>query len=215
MSDHTAGRSRRRYLGSLAVAAAASAGAGCADLAGTADSTASDEATDTGDGTESADTTVATEPSETTATDAATASSTSTAGTPIHSGYETTEVRVTTPEGDLLGSVTAAIADTRDLRITGLSDTEYLPEDRGMLFVYDEPQPSLTYVMRRMDFPLDIVFADSEGVITSIHHVRAPDPGEDGNQIQASGRGQYVLEINRGWTAERGVEAGDVLQFEL
>jgi uncharacterized membrane protein (UPF0127 family) len=132
----------------------------------------------------------------------------------VHEGYETTEVTVRSSDGEVLGGVTAAIADTHDLRYLGLSDTESLPEDRGMLFVYDEVQ-ELTYVMREMDFPIDIVYADDEGVITSIHHARAPGPDEDGNDLQYPGRGQYVLEVNQHWTTERGVEGGDVLEFEL
>ncbi|MFC7140627.1 DUF192 domain-containing protein [Halosimplex aquaticum] len=135
-------------------------------------------------------------------------------GTPLFPGYETTDVRVTTPEGEELGSVSAAIADTQSLRYTGLSDTESLPEDRGMLFVYDEVGDH-TYVMREMDFGLDIVYADDEGTITRIHHAPAPGPNEDGEDQTYPGRGQYVLEVNKGWTTERGVEEGDVLQFEL
>ena len=132
----------------------------------------------------------------------------------VHEGYETTKVTVRSSDGEVLGRVTAAIADTHDLRYLGLSDTESLPEDRGMLFVYDEVR-DLTYVMREMDFPIDIVYADDEGVITSIHHARAPGPDEDGNDLQYPGRGQYVLEVNQHWTTERGVEGGDVLEFEL
>jgi uncharacterized membrane protein (UPF0127 family) len=132
----------------------------------------------------------------------------------VHEGYETTEVTVRSSDGEVLGGVTAAIADTHDLRYLGLSDTESLPEDRGMLFVYDEVR-DLTYVMREMDFPIDIVYADDKGVITSIHHARAPGPDEDGNDLQYPGRGQYVLEVNQHWTTERGVEGGDVLEFEL
>ncbi|WP_123537928.1 DUF192 domain-containing protein [Halosimplex salinum] len=135
-------------------------------------------------------------------------------GTPIHAAYETTEVEVTTPDGEVLGSVTAAIADTGDLRYTGLSETESLPEDRGMLFVYDEVGDH-TYVMRDMDFGLDIVYADDEGEITRIHHAPAPGPDEDGEDQTYPGRGQYVLEVNEGWTTERDVEEGDVLQFDL
>ncbi|MEF8852906.1 MAG: DUF192 domain-containing protein [Haloarculaceae archaeon] len=129
-------------------------------------------------------------------------------------GYETVEVRVTTPEGDLLGSVVAAVADTPALRFTGLSDTERLPADRGMLFVYDAPGEH-TYVMRRMDFGIDIVYADAESAVTSIHHAPAPGPDEDGEDQAYSGRGQYVLELTYEWTTERGVETGDVLRFDL
>ncbi|MFB6302090.1 MAG: DUF192 domain-containing protein [Haloferacaceae archaeon] len=134
--------------------------------------------------------------------------------TPVHADYETTDVRVTTPDGDPLGSVTAAIADTPGLRYRGLSDTESLPEDRGMLFVFDDVAER-TFVMRGMDFGLDIVYADAERVITRIHHAPAPGPNEDGNDQRYPGRGQYVLEVNRGWTTDRSVEAGDVLEFDL
>jgi uncharacterized membrane protein (UPF0127 family) len=149
-------------------------------------------------------------------TPTATASPTAAAGTTAAAfpDYETTEVTVTTPEGDELGAVTAAIADTRDLRYTGLSDTEALPGDRGMLFVYDEVDDH-TYVMREMDFGLDIVYADDEGVITRIHRAPEPGPDEDGENQRYPGRGQYVLEVNYEWTTERGVGAGDVLAFEL
>ncbi|OYR56513.1 DUF192 domain-containing protein [Halorubrum halodurans] len=132
---------------------------------------------------------------------------------PIHPEYETREVVVETSAGDALGSVTAAIADTDDLRRTGLSDTESLPEDRGMLFVHGSVR-SLTYWMREMDFGIDIVFADAEGVITGIHHAPAPGPDEDGTDQTYGGRGKYVLEVAYRWTEERGVSVGDVLVFD-
>lgn len=135
-------------------------------------------------------------------------------GTRVFPGYETTEVRATTPDGERLGSVTAAVADTGQLRYTGLSDTESLPEDMGMLFVYDEVGDH-TYIMPDMDFGLDIVFVDDEGAITEIHHAPEPGPNEDGADQEYPGRGQYVFEVNRGWTTDRGVEVGDVLRFDL
>lgn len=113
-----------------------------------------------------------------------------------------------------MGWVTAAIADTAEVRYRGLSDTEALPGDRGMLFIYDSVADR-TFVMREMDFGLDIVYADDAGVITKIHHAPAPGPDEAGNKQRYPGRGQYVLEINFGWTTGRGVTDGDVLEFDL
>ena len=133
--------------------------------------------------------------------------------TPIHADYETTEVRVTSSAGEPLGSVTAAIADTPELRYLGLSDTADLPADRGMLFVYDAVDDR-TFVMREMDFGIDIVYADSGGVITEIHHAPAPGPDEDGEEQQYPGRGQYVLEVAYEWTTDRGVSVGDVLVLD-
>jgi uncharacterized membrane protein (UPF0127 family) len=135
-------------------------------------------------------------------------------GSPVFPGYEMTTVTVQTPQGNRLGSIRAAIADTRSLRYTGLSDTESLPENYGMLFVFDELD-SWRFVMRGMDFGIDIVYADDDGEITTIHNAPAPGPDEDGEKQKYPGRGQYVLEVNRGWTTDRGVEEGDLIDFEL
>lgn len=135
-------------------------------------------------------------------------------GTPIHPDYETVAVRVEAEDGSVLGQVTAAIADTPDLRYTGLSDTDELPGDRGMLFVYGTVADR-TFVMRRMDFGIDIVYAGADGRITTIHHAPAPGPDEDGSQQEYPGRGQYVLEVFYGWTSDHGVSPGDRLVFDL
>ena len=134
---------------------------------------------------------------------------------PAHEGYEMTEIRaVSAGDGATLGRVTAAIADTSESRYLGLSDTESLPEDRGMLFVYDSVADR-TFVMREMDFGIDIVYADAEGVITEIHHAPAPGPDEDGNEMRYPGRGQYILEVAYEWTVRHDVDVGDRLEFEL
>jgi uncharacterized membrane protein (UPF0127 family) len=135
-------------------------------------------------------------------------------GTPVHADYETTEIQVHSPDNEQLGSVTAAIADTSELRYLGLSDTKSLPEDRGMLFVYDSIDDH-AFVMREMNFGLDIVYADDAGVITKIHQAPVPSWDEDDNKQLYPGRGQYVLEVNFGWTTDRGITEGDVLAFEL
>ena len=132
---------------------------------------------------------------------------------PIHADYDTRDVVVESAAGDRLGAVTAAVADTRALRYTGLSDTPSLPEDRGMLFVH-ERERGLTYVMREMDFGIDIVFAGADRVITEIHHAPAPGPDEDGDSQRYPGRGKYVLEVGYDWTTARDVAAGDVLRFD-
>jgi uncharacterized membrane protein (UPF0127 family) len=181
---------RRTYLGF--------AGAAAATLAGCAS-----------DGTEPTQ-----GPGDRSSDEPPTPTSDSTATPTVHAGYETTTVRAVSAAGETLGSVTAAIADTSSLRYTGLSDTETLPSDRGMLFVY-ATVADRTFVMRRMDFGIDIVYADANGTITSIHHAPAPSPDEDGNDQRYPGRGQFVLEVNYDWTTDHGVSEGDSLEFTL
>ncbi|NUB89948.1 DUF192 domain-containing protein [Haloterrigena sp. SYSU A121-1] len=171
---------------------------------------------DAGDSGEANDETQAEPTDGTTDDDETDGSETNATADTVHEGYETTEVRVVSADGDELGAVTAAIADTRDLRTLGLSDTEELPSDRGMLFVFESVEER-GFVMREMDFGIDIVFADADGTITDVHHAPAPEPDEDGEEEhhQYPGRGQYVLEVNYEWTTDRDVSEGDVLKFDL
>ena len=108
----------------------------------------------------------------------------------------------------------AAVADSFSKRYVGLSETDRLPDGKGMLFIHDDGGER-TYVMRNMSFGLDIVFVDADGTITAIHKAPEPGPDEDGVDQEYAGEGRYVLEVSRGWTDERGVEVGDRIEFEL
>lgn len=110
--------------------------------------------------------------------------------------------------------VDVEIADDRSERYTGLSNHDSLESGNGMLFIHGD-ESDLTYVMREMDFDIDIIFIDADGEITTIHHARAPGPGEDGNDLEYSGRGQYVLEVPRGDANETGIEVGDEVEIDL
>ncbi|MCU4802634.1 DUF192 domain-containing protein [Halobacteria archaeon HArc-gm2] len=117
--------------------------------------------------------------------------------------------------GTRLGSVRAAVAANGSERFTGLSETESLGDDEGMLFVYDDVG-TRTFVMRDMDFPLDIVFADANGAVTAIHHAPVPPEGTNESELTGyEGTGQYVLEVNRGWTNETSLDVGDRICFPV
>lgn len=151
------------------------------------------------------------DPGKTDTTDPSTENGT----TVVHSDYEHTAITVSDAEtGEELGYIEAAIADTLPKRYLGLSETDDLPENRGMLFVYDDPG-EYTYVMRNMSFGIDIVFIDADGRITTIHEASKPGPNEDGNEQTYPGGGQFVLEVNKGWMARHDVEVGDRVDFEL
>ncbi len=123
--------------------------------------------------------------------------------------YERTTVVAYDDNGTELATVHVRVADTYAKRYTGLSDTETLARNEGMLFVHDR-EARHTYVMRDMAFPLDIVFVDANGTVTTIHHAELPPPGtSDGELAPYPGRGKYVLEVRYGWTNRTGVDVGD------
>lgn len=134
--------------------------------------------------------------------------------TGLYADYQTTVVEVISDDGTVLGTVTAPIAVSIEQRYLGLSAAESLPSDGGLLFVHDD-EAERTFVMREMDFGIDIIYADANGVITEIHHAPAPGPDEDGGEQRYPGWGQYVLETTYRWTEDRGVTVGDRIVFEV
>ena len=121
----------------------------------------------------------------------------------------TTTVAVCDEDGTTLGTVSVRVADTFRERYTGLSNTESLGPNEGMLFVHDE-EGEHAYVMRDMAFPIDIVFVDANRTITAIHHAET----ESRPYTKYRGRGKYVLEVPYQWTTEHGVEVGDRVRID-
>jgi uncharacterized membrane protein (UPF0127 family) len=113
--------------------------------------------------------------------------------------------------GRTLGTVSVRVADDPQERYTGLSETESLGPNEGMLFVYAQ-EGTHTYVMRSMDFPIDIVFVDANGTITEIYH--APVEADNEDLTPYEGHGKWVLEVPYNWTVEHGVEVGDEMEVD-
>ena len=122
-------------------------------------------------------------------------------------------VTVVGDDGETLAEVDAEVADTTLERYTGLSEHDSLESGEGMLFVH-WIERERTYVMRGMDFDIDIVFVGADGEITAIEHARAPGPGEDGSDLEYTGDAKWVLEVPREYTDETGVDVGDRVEIE-
>jgi uncharacterized membrane protein (UPF0127 family) len=125
--------------------------------------------------------------------------------------YDRATVTATDADGTTLATVAVRIADTREKRYVGLSETASLSADEGMLFVHSS-EGQWSYVMRNMSFALDILFVAPNGTITTVHHAGVPPAGTSGSALQSySGHGKYVLEVERGWANRSGVGPGDRL----
>jgi uncharacterized membrane protein (UPF0127 family) len=107
-------------------------------------------------------------------------------------------------------AVTVELARTDAERARGLMRRESLPDDRGMLFLFDETAEH-AFWMKDTPLPLDIVFIDDGGRIVGIVE-RAVPYSEALRTVGAPSR--YVLEVNGGWTGARGVKPGDRVRFE-
>ena len=95
------------------------------------------------------------------------------------------------------------LADTKAKHILGLAGRESLPENAGMLFVYDSPgNPGIW--MKDMNFSIDIIWLNEDREVVEITRDVSPDtyPTVFHSQAQI----QYILEVNAGWAAEHKIE---------
>lgn len=125
---------------------------------------------------------------------------------PLDSGL----VRIETAEDTIRLNV--EIAETPEQKRTGLMERRVLPDDEGMLFVYEEEQaPTDPFYMFRTRIPLDIAFMDATGRVVAIRQMEpctSPDPRwceryPPGVPYHAA------LEVNLGFLERHGIGIGD------
>jgi hypothetical protein len=108
------------------------------------------------------------------------------------------------------------IADSPSEQFQGLSDRAYLPDGRGMLFVFGRARPR-TFVMRRCRFDIDIAFLDDQRRILNLATMTVePDPDAPDPELtdyNSAGPARYVLEVNGGTWDRIGAAPGQQVEF--
>ncbi len=100
------------------------------------------------------------------------------------------------------------VVATPESRQKGLSGRPDMPDDRGMIFVFDEPAVQCIW-MKDMRFSLDIAWLDGEKRITHIEQAVSPDTYP--RQFCPSEPARYVVELNAGEAERAGLKAGQTL----
>lgn len=103
--------------------------------------------------------------------------------------------------------LTAEVAATDAARSTGLMHRRMMPENRGMLFIFQHPALHGMWMMNTY-LPLSVAFIDRDGVIINIADM---EPHTQ-NSHHAMRPAKYALEMNQGWFRKRGVKPGDKLE---
>ena len=105
--------------------------------------------------------------------------------------------------------VEVEVADDDAKRQRGLMFRRELPDDRGMVFVFDE-EGEHPFWMKDTLIPLDMIFVDAGGRVTGI--VARAEPLSLGPRL--GGPSRYVLEVAGGWAGRHGVKPGDRVRVE-
>jgi uncharacterized membrane protein (UPF0127 family) len=110
---------------------------------------------------------------------------------------------------------TVTVADDPDEREAGLSKKTSLPEDQGMLFVFEKPG-NYPFWMKEMQFPLDIIFITDDKVVTIYPNVQPPETESASLPLyRPTAPADKVLEINAGLAEQYGIKQGDTVQVKL
>ena len=100
-------------------------------------------------------------------------------------------------------NIRAEMALTPDQRQKGLMYRRDLGTHEGMLFVFDAPSPQCFW-MKNTPTPLTIAFLDDDGSIVNLADMK---PFDEASHCSAKPV-RFVLEMNQGWFAKRGLKPG-------
>lgn len=95
------------------------------------------------------------------------------------------------------------VAATPDQRATGLMFRQHMPQGEGMLFVFDFPSEQCFW-MKNTQLPLTAAFVADDGTIVNLADMK-PQTTDSHCSTKPV---RFVLEMNQGWFAQKGIKAG-------
>jgi len=108
-----------------------------------------------------------------------------------------------------LATIKYEVADTEQAIATGLMNRNSLPEDEGMLFIFDHSQ-AVSFWMKNTYIPLDIIFIDENMSIVNIARDTEPLSLIPIPSIQPI---KYVVEVNAGFTHTNNINVKDKINY--
>ena len=115
---------------------------------------------------------------------------------------------IQTPTGDVKYRIERAV--TREEQQKGLMYRKHLPQNHGMIFIFNPPRVANMW-MRNTLIPLDMVFFDHTGRVISVHKNAIPhDETIISSFIPVAG----VLEINAGEAQKFRIGRGTTLNLD-
>ena len=99
--------------------------------------------------------------------------------------------------------IEAEVAANDEHRQRGLMQRKTMATNRGMVFVFNEPQRHCMW-MKNTLLPLSVAFLDDEGRILNVEDMK---PQTEDNHCAAK-PARFALEMNQGWFRQKGLGAG-------
>lgn len=107
------------------------------------------------------------------------------------------------------------VALSADEQAKGLSIKDNLKSNEGMLFPYETPR-TLSFWMKDMKFPIDILWLDGDKKVAHIEENLQPcTPFLPCQSYSPDVQAQYVLETVAGFSSGNGIVEGTAVEFDL
>jgi hypothetical protein len=126
--------------------------------------------------------------------------------------------RVVEPERDLtflsesgtpIKTIQVELADNDMERSQGLMDVNEMPQDHGMLFIFDGNELR-SFWMANTPLSLDIMYVNSDSSIVRIYQNTIPFSDRS---LPSEYPAQFVVETNGGFSVEHGITEGMKIRF--
>jgi uncharacterized membrane protein (UPF0127 family) len=130
--------------------------------------------------------------------------------------FELGTVTITTDDASY--TLTAEIAETPRQRQRGLMFRTSMPEDAGMMFVFQASQSGGFWMFNTI-LPLSIAYIDSSGTIVTIRDMEPcagrtqTECSQEAAAYLASAPYRYALEVNQGYFDARDITVGDSVNY--
>lgn len=99
--------------------------------------------------------------------------------------------------------IDAQVAQTPQERQIGLMHRKSMPQHEGMLFVFEQAATQCFW-MKDTLLPLTAAFVADDGTIVNLADMQPKSEASHCSQKPV----RYVLEMNQGWFAQKGIKAG-------
>lgn len=101
------------------------------------------------------------------------------------------------------------VVDNNKTRARGLMFRQSLPQEAGMLFVFQDEQPRCFW-MKNTSIPLSIAYINSQGEIFDIFDLQPHDE----TSVCSTQPAMFALEVNQGWFSQKGITIGDKIHMD-
>ena len=106
--------------------------------------------------------------------------------------------------------IDAQVAQTPQQQQVGLMFRKEMPQGEGMLFIFEEPTQQCFW-MKNTLLPLTAAFVADDGTIVNLADMKPQTTDSHCSDKPV----RYVLEMNQGWFAKKGIKAGSRLRGQM